>query len=124
MPKSWRSLLEDEELWHFHTESNVLKFKLQIHKEAEREKTQSQLLNQMTSVRTRDDNSRGSAGPGSNDRKKSGRPSNQASEDGWQSVTSKTSQRVAPFDRIDTMKISNLAQNSARRVRIFIWIGF
>ena len=87
---------------------------MQIHKEAEREKTQNQLLNQMTQIRNRDDGPRG-MGPGPNDRKKSGRGANPASEDGWQSAQpSKSSQRS--FDRIDTNKISNLAQSSTRRV--------
>jgi hypothetical protein len=98
-------------------------FFLQIHKEAEREKTQNQLLNEMTSMRGRDggmsgSQTRGNPNDRNADRKKSGRQGpNSASEDGWTSVQpSKASQRSNTYDRIDTNKISNLAQSSARRV--------
>ena len=54
---------------------------------------------------------------GPNDRKKSSRGPNQTSEDGWTPVQpSKVSQRSNNYDRIDTHKIANLAQSSARRV--------
>ena len=90
---------------------------MQIHKEAEREKTQNQLLNDLTPMRNRDGNQGGPQGGmrgGPNDRKTSGR--GQTSEDGWTSVQPKVSQRSSVYDRIDTSKIANLAQNSARRV--------
>ena len=88
----------------------------QIHKEAEREKTQNQLLNEMTPMRNRDGGPQPRGGPQNSDRKKSGRQG-PASEDGWTSVQpSKASQRTNTYDRIDTNKISNFAQSSARRV--------
>ena len=48
------------------------------------------------------------------DRKKSGRVGNTQGEEGWTNVPVKTSQRG--YDKIDTNKISNLAQRSDRRV--------
>jgi hypothetical protein len=69
-------------------------------------------MNQMTPARNRD-------GP-PQDRKKSGRNANAASEDGgWTSVPAKSS-RSGQMDRIDVNKISNMAHSSARRVSGFL----
>ncbi len=71
-------------------------------------------------MRNRDGNQGGPQGGmrgGPNDRKMAGR--GQTSEDGWTSVQPKVSQR-STYDRIDTSKITNLAQNSARRVSLVI----
>jgi hypothetical protein len=64
---------------------------------------------------------RGGGGGGNlNDRKKSGGRAAVADEGGWTNV-SKVSQRG--YDRIDTTKISNLAQSTNRRVRrLILWI--
>ena len=69
-------------------------------------------MNQITPGRG---GSRDSGGQG--DRTKSGRGGgNASSDDGWTNVPTKSSQRG--YDKIDTNKISNLAQRSDRRVRI------
>lgn len=101
----------------------------QIHEEAEQEKTKQQLMNDYAGGgRGRDRDIPGFAGSGSqmrggpNDRndprKKSGRGPNQA-EEGWTNVQpSKASQRSNAFDKIDTHKIQNLAQNYSRKVDV------
>ena len=90
-------------------------FNFQIHKEAEREKTQNQLLNELTPMRNRDGGGPQNMRGGPNDRRKPTRGPNQ-SDDGWTNVQPKTSQRSSTYDRIDSNKIANLAQSSQRRV--------
>ena len=95
--------------------TNIIPSFLQIHKEAEREKTQNQLLNELTPMRNRDGGGPQNMRGGPVDRKKPTRNPNQ-NDDGWTNVQPKTSQRSSTYDRIDSNKITNLAQSSQRRV--------